>query len=207
MHLHVTLNRIVMLHNFVTPNILSHVPKIIQNTQKQTQTAFQTAKIEYFSNGFISNGPFNNWFAQSRFIFFSTDHTASSLPINQTLRQPKSTECPSVLPQYWLRCCTLIYLAGHNQDTGQQFYMIPIYTISCIYSTLWDLFYPSLMWPAKLILEMKEKQFLISIWNQNIVSTYFNSKLQLRPNFRSDNQINCEELSLKVFSITFVLII
>ena len=55
MHLHVTLNRIVMLHNFVTPNILSHVPKIIRNTPKYTATA----KIEYFSNRFISNGPFN----------------------------------------------------------------------------------------------------------------------------------------------------
>ena len=93
MHLHVTLNRIVMLHNFVTPNILSHVPKIIQNIQKYTPTAFQITRMKYFANGFISNGPFNHFFAQVQSIslFFSTGHTASSVSsLEQTPQQPKS---------------------------------------------------------------------------------------------------------------------
>ena len=92
MHLHVTLNRIVMLHNFVTPNILSHVPKIIRNTPKYTATA----KIEYFSNRFISNGPFNNWFVKSYLLFFVhwiVSSRASTVSSEAKAREPFRGYC------------------------------------------------------------------------------------------------------------------
>ena len=147
MHLHVTLNRIVMLHNFVTPNILSHVPKIIQNIQKYTPTAFQITRMKYF-------------FAQAQFILliFSTGHTASSVSsLKQTPQQPKSMQCRSVLELIKLMrdlSCSLSKVVSFHQAAH---YQVTRSSVMCHH-----LYVPSfgnklILEAAKLFLEMKAK--------------------------------------------------
>ena len=135
MHLHVTLNRIVMLHNFVTPNILSHVPKIIRNTPKYTATAFQTAKIEYFSNGFISNGPFNNCFVQSYLIFCSLVTLHLQYRAKRSPRNLSGVIVKSGMSESQNGAITVVpERLTHFQFVQKSMYIVPI-----IYLIVWDL--------------------------------------------------------------------